>query len=277
MATSILDHFTKVISYLPDLSTGDIGVSLTDTEKYLFYKPGKTLNLAVQIGSALKPGSAVYRAVHEGRRVVIKGDKALLGQPYIAVAVPIWNADRKVAGAVCIQEAVDRQEALKEMAAQLSATISSLAATSQNISAQTQELSAVSQTLTKSSHESAARMSESDQVLRLIQKIAAQTNLLGLNAAIEAARVGEQGRGFSVVAEEIRKLATNSSDSIKQIDTLIKTLQTDSHSLNCQTEYISQVLSQVAEAVTSIAGSIQQIGSMAQELDTIADSLCHER
>ncbi len=277
METSIIDNFAKVLPYLLDLSTGDIGVSLTDKEKYLFYQPGKTLNLHVAIGSAIKPGSAVYRAVHERRRVVIKGDKALFGHPYIAVAIPLFNNSHEVVGAACIQETVDRQESLKEMAAQLSATISVLATTTQNISAQTQELSAVSEALSKASHESAARVTESDQVLRLIQNIAAQTNLLGLNAAIEAARVGEQGRGFGVVAEEIRKLATSSTDSIKKIDNIIKTIQADSHNSNSQTEHIHQVLSQVAEAITSIAGTAQQISSMAQQLDKIADSLFQDK
>ncbi len=277
MEISIIDHFAKVLPYLLDLSTGDIGVSLTDTEKYLFYKPGKTLNLKVAIGSALKPGSAVYRAVHEGRRVVLKGDKALFGHPYIAVAIPLFDSNQAVAGAACIQETVDRQEALKDMANQLSASIGILAATTQNISAQTQELSAVSQTLATASHQSAARVTESDQVLRLIQNIAAQTNLLGLNAAIEAARVGEQGRGFGVVAEEIRKLAASSTDSIKRIDTIIKTIQSDSLNANSQVEYIHQVLSQVAAATASIAGTTQQISSLAQQLDILADGLFQKR
>ena len=58
----------------------------------------------------------------------------------------------------------------------------------------------------------------------LRKRVSTQTNLLGLNAAIEAARAGEVGKGFTVVASEIRKLSTSTSESIKQIDTVLKNI-----------------------------------------------------
>lgn len=74
------------------------------------------------------------------------------------------------------------------------------------------------------------RSKEVEAIIQLISSIANQTNLLALNAAIEAARAGESGKGFSVVAEEIRKLAETTHHSATEIEHLVKGIQSDTHS-----------------------------------------------
>lgn len=274
---ALLEKFRFVLEFFNDLSIGDCGVSLTDREKYLYYKPGKKLDLKVQVGSPLKPGSAVYRAIHEKRRVVIRGDKSLFGQPYIAVAIPIVNSSGEVIGAACTQETVDRQDTLKEMAGKLTESIAVLASTSEEITAQAEEITAITQELAKLARESEKRMRETDQVLGFIRSVANQTNLLGLNAAIEAARVGDAGRGFGVVAEEIRKLAASSAESIQKIERIIKAIQSDSSRTYNEMDNIHNMVSQITAAITHVTGSIQQTNTLALELDRLAESLSQDQ
>jgi hypothetical protein len=269
----ILNHFAYVLPHINDLLTSDCSVGLTDCEKQIVYIPGKTLDLKIPIGAPLKPGSGVYRAIHEGRRVAIKQDKQMWGVPFIATACPIFNKENNIIGAVALMENIDRQENLKQMAASLAQSMMVLSSTIQEISAQTEEISAVITSLSNLVQESQTRVGETDEVLNLIKRIANQTNLLGLNAAIEAARVGDQGRGFGVVAEEIRKLANESSDSIKKIEGILKAIQYSSSETSNQMVEIDSTVSQVAQAIGSIAAATEQANAVAIELDTLADNL----
>ncbi|QJW45242.1 chemotaxis protein [bacterium BFN5] len=267
--------FAKVLPFLNELYNSDVAVTLADLEKVFLYKPGEKIELMGKksLPQPLVEGTAVYRAVHEGRRIVAKVDKALYGVAYIATAIPLYNDNREIVGAACVLESTDRQDELKDMASMLTDSISILASTTEEISAQIQEISAVSKTVTRLVQESEIRMGETNQIIDLNKAVATQTNLLGLNAAIEAARVGEQGRGFTVVADEIRKMASNSSDSIKKISAIINNIQGDSRNTRVRILQIDDVISQIAEAITSVACTVQDINVMAQRLDQMAEEL----
>jgi len=254
----------------------DTGFAITDREKYLMYSPSKNLDLKISTHSLLKPGTAVVRAMEENRRVVIRGDKAIFGIPYIAMAYPITAENGKIVGGFVIVESTVEQDSLSTMAHQLTDNINGLASTTEELSAQTQEIAAVTNRLAEVGQESQSRVKEIDQVISLIKNVASQNNLLGLNAAIESARVGEVGRGFGVVADEIRKLALTTTESIKKIEQIVKMIQDDSTNNYKQLIQVNEVVAQVADAISQVAGSVEQAGGMANQLNIMASDLSRD-
>jgi len=184
---------------------------------------------------------------------------------------------------------------MNEVTAQISNNATEAAQFSRQVDALAQEgarrIQMISETilgLASMTSEMQAKMTELDKssariasVTDVIKEIASQTNLLALNAAIEAARAGESGRGFGVVAEEVKKLASHSEQSVKEISELITITKQNTVAVNqsiAQTTEAMQTAATEAEAVvgrfgeimSAINASIKQVQGIAQQIDALA-------
>jgi methyl-accepting chemotaxis protein len=125
-----------------------------------------------------------------------------------------------------------------------------------------------------------ARSQEIGQIVDAITEISAQTNLLALNAAIEAARAGEHGRGFAVVADEVRKLAEQSRQSAEQIVTIIRHVQMETDHAIVSMDRGDQevrtgtvIMQEAGEAFRKIIHAVQEVADQIQEVSAASEEM----
>lgn len=272
---NLLDCFVAVAPYLNDLCTSDIAVGVVDakTKKILAYVPGKTIDHKVKAGDASPDNTILMEAVKAKQNLSKKVGKEAYGFAYMGMAIPVMDDNGEVIGGISLTHNLNKQDTLLQMGEELSTSIHESGEITEKLAAEAEELSAIGETLSQLSDNLKSKVGETDGVLKVIKKITSQTNLLGLNASIEAARVGEQGKGFGVVADEIRKLAENSSNSLKQIEVILETLQEASTSISDVIDNIGNIAREQAENSQKVSESVQGIHDMSNELVKFAEEL----
>ncbi|MDH3579941.1 MAG: methyl-accepting chemotaxis protein [Hyphomicrobiales bacterium] len=185
-------------------------------------------------------------------------------------------------------------KSLSSIATQTTAQASGVAAASEEASANVQAVTAASEEMTASIGEISRQITQTKdvvtkaseattqtdariagladaaqkigEVLSLIQDIAEQTNLLALNATIEAARAGEAGKGFAVVASEVKELATQTAKATEAISEQITGIQTETNSSVEAIRGIAQTMDEVSAATEAIAAAVEEQGTSTAEI-----------
>ncbi|ASJ55168.1 chemotaxis protein [Brevibacillus formosus] len=269
----LLEAFMKVATYLNDLLTDDITIGVYDTEKLLCNVPAQTFALQVRPGDPLQEGDVITNAIRKNTQQAMMVPKELFGFPLVARAIPLHDHTGKVIGGVGIGSSMERANELYEIAANLSSVVEQVSATTQDMAMQIGNLNEQMKAISEQANDVSQSTTEIEQITLAVKKIADQSNILGLNASIEAARVGDAGRGFAVVANEVRNMATDSranADKIKQttdsIRDLITLLQNSIELINQTMESQAAATEEISATMVEVSDNTQKLAGLAQEV-----------
>lgn len=266
----ILSHFVHLADYLPEFFNEDIIIGVTDINKFIFQSVNKNIPVTVRKGDLVTEGDGMYETMKHTKTYSVIVPKEKFGVTFRSTSVPIRDMKGNIIGAFGIGRSLENQIKMNSLAENLSSSLQEISKVVTQISTSVQELVTSNTMVLKMAYATKEETEKTDEILNFLNNIARQTNLLGLNAAIEAARVGEYGRGFDVVAQEIRQLSISSSESMKKIEVIlnqVKALVKDTLENINKTDVIFQ---EQAAALEEITANIEEIASLSVVLEELS-------
>jgi uncharacterized protein YukE len=268
----LIQSFYNLIPCFKHYFDEELIFTISNTEKFLLVKDSEILKLASKTGDKIPKGCAADICLIEKKPISAIIPEEVFGVALKTTAVPVFE-NNKIAGTMVIGMSLERKKKVSDMANSISDSISQINDSLLNMSSGLQKISETNadiQKFVKATNESSK---ETDEVLKFIESVSKQTNLLGLNAAIESARAGEYGRGFSVVSNEIRRLSDSSGDSIKQINTILNNMQNSIREIYERFNGSNEILNKETAGMQQVSAAVEELNSTAATLKEFADKM----
>lgn len=269
-----IDSLDNVIAMIPILKAAvpaELSIAICDTEKFIAYWPGENINLQIHIGQPLQPEEPLMQAIRSNTALRSEVPASFYGFEFTGTANPLHDVDGNVIGGIAIQ--LRKQSELIAIADHISVSLTEASHQLSQVAEGSTVLAESAQQLLVLAHQTVEQVDETDKVVSMVRRVADQTNLLGINAAIEAAHAGDRGRGFGIVAGEIRKLSKETVSSTNTIQQTLKTFEEAIGGMRVSIEQMTAIVDQQAASSRQVLAFIEEVHRMSEQLNEFAKRL----
>lgn len=243
----VLQSYIDIVPVIKDALGLDIMMSVTDGYKFLAYWRGDKMVADIHVGDPLNKDDPMWTSFTTGKKLEMNCPPDVYGFEFKAVTIAIKDGS-EIVGTMGIAMSLESETFTKEASNRLLDSVASVQKEIDNANDCNTAIMESTSVINDSASRILANVTEVETFAKEIQKISNNTNMLSLNASIEAARSGEMGRGFAVVAQEMNKLANNikvsSSKILDIINSFVKDIEEMQKSLDVQKESQEKQLEQ---------------------------------
>lgn len=272
-SNEVLNAFETVSPILPIILDNDASFAIADTQKFLKVHNSPNLTLKTIEGEAIPEGGAAREAINSGEVIIRTVPKEVYGVPFKSYAIPVKGKDGSIEGVVLVGKSLAKKNKVLELSQHLSVSAQQISDAIGLLTKSVNNLANMNMDIANNVKQTNETTKDTDSIIQFVEGVSSQTNLLGLNAAIESARAGEYGRGFNVVAKEIRKLSLSTTESIKKIDSVLKNISSSIKNITENITNSNELLQEQASAFQEIAASIEELNSAVQTMESLAEKI----
>lgn len=269
----LMNALIVITPFIAEIMQTDMGFAITDHEKFIVQTDGKTVKLNISPGDPVNPKSAMAEAMRTKKPAVKNMDASLYGIPVRIYGYPLLDEKNRVMGSVGIARNIETWTGLNQSSEELSESSKEVEKIINQFLVVASQLNNDSVLLQNKADNINQKFQETNQILESIKSISSQTRLIGLNAAIEAARIGDVGKGFGVVANEIRKLSGHSNDASVEIEKTLKELQMDLENITKEVTSINNTVIDQLEKAKEINLQVERFGEISKVLLQLSNRL----
>ncbi|WP_088186705.1 methyl-accepting chemotaxis protein [Desulfosporosinus sp. FKA] len=269
MQIKYLNQFIEIMPALNEVMQEDITIVVIDTKNMtvMAYAPGK-LDRKVKVGDPIEKTKTHDYVIRNKKQVFTKIPKTSFGVTAKGLLTPVCDENGEVCALINIMQNIEKETKIEERISMIFSSLEQLNAGIEEVASSSQEISSFIKEIDDFTSQTVEKLKNIDQTISDIKNISKNSNLLALNASIEAARAGDSGKGFSVVAQEMGKLSELSKESAEEVaESLLK--------IRSAIEFIDEKMKITSLSAGNQAAATEEMAATSDEIVSVSKQL-HE-